>query len=61
MPIYVGLAALGGVDGQSGNPGYSAAVLAVLNPSSATETPSFIEVGNAPLCSVHGTRDATVP
>lgn len=61
VPAYVGLAALGGVDGQSGNPGYSAAVLAVLNLSGATENPSLIEAGNAPLCSVHGTRDATVP
>ncbi|OGX92043.1 alpha/beta hydrolase fold domain-containing protein [Hymenobacter coccineus] len=61
VPAYVGLAALGGVDGQSGNPGYSAAVLAVLNLSGATENPSLIEAGNAPLCSVHGTADRTVP
>ena len=61
VPIYVGLAALGGVDGQSGNLSYSSVVLAVLNLSGATETPSFIEAGNAPLCSVHCTRDATVP
>ncbi len=61
VPAYVGLAALGGVEGQSGNPGYSSAVLAVLNLSGATESASFIEAGNAALCSVHGTRDLTVP
>lgn len=61
VPGYVDIAALGGVEGQSGNPGYSAAVLAVLNLSGATQSPSYIEAGNAPLCSVHGTRDATVP
>ena len=61
VPAYVGLAALGGIEGNSGNPGYSSAVLAVLNLSGATENPSIIEAGNAPLLSVHGTSDTTVP
>ena len=61
VPAYVGIAALGGIEGVSGNPGYSSAVLAVLNLSGATENPSLIEPGNAPLLSVHGTADATVP
>ena len=61
VPAYVNLAALGGIEGNSGNPGYSSAVMAVLNLSGATENPSIIEAGNAPLCSAHGTADATVP
>ena len=61
VPTYVGLAALGGIEGSSGNPGYPSAVLAVLNLSGATENPSLIEAGNAPLLSVHGTADGTVP
>ncbi|MGY3091369.1 acetyl esterase/lipase [Hymenobacter sp. UYAg731] len=61
VPAYVGLAALGGVEGVSGNLGYSSLPQAVLNLSGATETPNYIEAGNAPLCSVHGTADATVP
>jgi acetyl esterase/lipase len=61
VPAYVGLADLGGIEGASGNPGYSSAVLAVLNLSGATEQPSLIEPGNAPLYSLHGTADATVP
>ena len=61
VPAYVGIAAMGGIEGQSGNPGYSSAVLAVLNLSGATENPGIIEPGNVPLCSVHGTVDATVP
>ena len=61
VPAYVGIAALGGIEGQSGNPGFSSAVLAVLNLSGATETPNYLEPGNAPLLSVHGTADATVP
>ena len=56
-----GPAALGGIEGNSGNPGYPSAVLAVLNLSWATEQPSIIEPGNAPLLSVHGTADATLP
>jgi acetyl esterase/lipase len=62
VPAYVSLASLGGLEGNSGNPGYnSGAVLAVLNLSGATESPALIEPGNAPLCSLHGTADATVP
>ncbi|WP_210520065.1 carboxylesterase family protein [Hymenobacter terricola] len=61
VPAYVDLTGLGGIDGASGNPNYSSAVLAVLSLSGATENPSIIEAGNAPLCSVHGTADATVP
>ncbi|MGI4862523.1 MAG: carboxylesterase family protein [Janthinobacterium lividum] len=61
VPSYVNLAALGGIEGNSGNPGYSSAVAAVINLSGATENPSIIEAGNAPLCSAHGTADTTVP
>jgi len=61
VPAYVGLAALGGLEGTGGNAGFSSAVAAVLNLSGATESPSIIEAGNAPLCSVHGTADATLP
>lgn len=61
VPAYVGLAALGGIEGSGGNAAYSSAVAAVLNLSGATESPSLIEAGNAPLCSVHGTADVTVP
>ena len=61
VPAYADIAGLGGIEGASGNPGYSSAVLAVLNLSGATENPSVIEPGNAPLLSVHGTADGTVP
>jgi len=61
VPAYVNLASLGGIEGASGNPGYPSAVMAVINLSGATENPSVIEAGNAPLCSAHGTADATVP
>jgi para-nitrobenzyl esterase len=61
VPGYLDLPALGGIEGTSGNPGYSSAVAAVISLSGATESPSVLEAGNVPLCSVHGTRDTTVP
>ena len=61
VPAYVNLASLGGIEGASGTPGYSSAVAAVISLSGATENPSVIEAGNAPLCSAHGTADTTVP
>ncbi|MBO0357026.1 carboxylesterase family protein [Hymenobacter sp. BT186] len=61
VPAYVDITALGGIEGNSGNPGYSSAVLAVLNLSGATESATIIEPGNVPLCSVHGTADNVVP
>ncbi|MBF9223697.1 alpha/beta hydrolase fold domain-containing protein [Hymenobacter ruricola] len=49
------------IEGSSGHPGYSSAVLAVLNLSGATSPVSIIEPGNVPLYSAHGTADAVVP
>ena len=61
VPADVDIALLGGIEGNSGNPGYSSAVLAVLNLSGATNPPGIIEPGNVPLYSAHGTADAVVP
>ena len=57
----VDLAGLGGIEGNSGNPGYNSFPLAVLNLSGATNPPGIIEPGNVPLYSAHGTADAVVP
>jgi para-nitrobenzyl esterase len=51
---------LGGLDGTSGNPGYSSTVHGVLNGCGALARYSWIEAGDVPLCSVHGTNDGTV-
>ena len=61
VPSDVNIVALGGIEGNSGNPGYSSAVLAVLNLSGAINPASLIEAGNVPLYSAHGTADAVVP
>lgn len=55
-----GLAALGGLEGASGNPGYSTKVVGVINLCGALGRYSWLEAGDVPLVSVHGTADGTV-
>ncbi len=54
------LTSLGGLEGNSGNPGYSTKVHAVINGCGALARYNWLEAGDVPLCSVHGTNDATV-
>ena len=51
----------GGIEGESGNPGYSSKIDAVLNLSGAIGDTAWMEMGDAPIVSVHGTADGTVP
>ncbi len=51
---------LGGLEGTSGNPGYSTKVHAVINGCGALARYSWLEAGDVPLCSFHGTADGTV-
>jgi len=51
---------LGGLEGNSGNPGYSTTVKGVLNGCGALARYSWLEAGDVPVCSVHGTDDGTV-
>jgi hypothetical protein len=51
----------GGIEGESGNPGYSSKIDAVVNLSGAIGDTAWMEVGDAPIVSVHGTADGTVP
>lgn len=55
------LAALGGVEGTSGNPGYSTTIQGVINLAGALASYGWLETGDVPLCSMHGTNDGTVP
>ena len=52
--------ALGGIDGTSGNPGYSTKVKGVVNLCGALATYGWLEAGDLPFCSMHGTADGTV-
>lgn len=63
-PTYVDTTKLGlggGIAGNSGNPGYSSAVKAIINSAGAVRDTSWIKPGNTPILSFHGTNDGTVP
>ena len=51
----------GGLEGESGNPGYSSAVAGVFNISGALKDADWMAAGDVNLVSVHGTADGTVP
>lgn len=55
------IASLGGVEGNSGTPGYSSEVLGVYSFSGAIGDTLWIEPGDKPLVSVHEDGDGTVP
>ncbi|MDG1657959.1 MAG: T9SS type A sorting domain-containing protein [Crocinitomicaceae bacterium] len=55
------LNALGGIEGTSGNPGYSTNVQGVINLCGALASYGYIEAGDVPVCSLHGDDDGTVP
>jgi hypothetical protein len=52
--------ALGGIEGNSGNPCYSSKVNGVINLCGALARYGWLEAGDLPLCSMHGTTDGTV-
>lgn len=54
------LAALGGLEGNSGNPCYSSNVNGVINLCGALAKYGWLETGDLPFCSMHGTNDGTV-
>lgn len=51
----------GGIEGNSGNPGYSSDVKAIINVCGALGHVSWMHSGDEPLLSFHGTADQTVP
>jgi para-nitrobenzyl esterase len=55
------IASLGGVEGNSGSPGYPSEVLGVYSFSGAIGDTLWIEPGDKPLVSIHEDGDATVP
>jgi acetyl esterase/lipase len=52
---------LGGLDGYSGNQCYSQKVKGVIDLCGALGVYGWLEAGDVPLCSMHGTADAVVP
>lgn len=55
------LSSMGGLEGTSGNPGYSTEVAGVINLCGAVARYGWIEAGDVPLVSLHGDDDGTVP
>jgi para-nitrobenzyl esterase len=51
----------GGLEGESGNPGFSSEVSGLVNICGALADTSWIQPGDEPVCSFHGTGDNTVP
>lgn len=61
MPTYINLADFGGIEGNSGNPGYASNTKAVVNLCGAIGKKSWIESGDVPILSMHGNNDNVVP
>lgn len=61
IPSQIDTVALGGFEGNSGNPGYPTQINAVLNFAGAIGDTSWIGVGDEPMVTVQGNNDATVP
>jgi para-nitrobenzyl esterase len=61
VPASINLSDFGGIEGNSGNPGYSSEIKAVVNLCGAIGDSSWIAAGDVPCLSMHGTNDGTVP
>ncbi len=61
VPAYINTAKLGNLEGKSGNEGYASKVNGVVNCWGAMIDYRWINSGDVPLFSVHGTVDKTVP
>lgn len=61
LPAEIDTNLLGGMEGNSGNPGYSSEVNAIINLCGAIGDKTWIHAGDEPVVSMHGTNDQTVP
>lgn len=61
VPSKIDTAALGGLEGSSGNPGYSSIPQAVVNICGALGDSVWLESGDQPFVSLHGDQDEVVP
>ncbi len=63
IPSYVTdlVDANGGIEGTSGNGGYSTEVAGILNLSGGLYRPDWVDPNDPPMVSYHGTADGTVP
>lgn len=61
LPADIVVSSDGGYYGASGNPGYPVNPQAVLNYCGALADTIYLEPGDVPIMSIHGTDDGTVP
>ncbi|MBU0489380.1 MAG: T9SS type A sorting domain-containing protein [Bacteroidetes bacterium] len=61
IPVGFDTTGLGGIEGNSGNPGYSSEPHIVVNLCGAIADSVWIEPGDMPLVSMHGNLDTEVP
>jgi hypothetical protein len=61
LPIAVDTLTLGTLEGNSGNPGYSTSVNAVIDLCGALGNKNYVETGDVPFVAMHGDVDGTVP
>ena len=61
LPPEIDTTMLGNIEGNSGNPGHSSKVLAVMNCWGGVLDTTVIDQGDVPVISIHGTADPVVP
>lgn len=61
IPAATDTSGLGGLEGTSGTPGYSSRLRGVINLWGAIGDTAWINAGDLPIVSIHGTADNTVP
>jgi hypothetical protein len=61
VPSWFSISTLGGLEGNSGNPGYPSNVNGVISLCGAIGDTSWIQPGDVPLVFMHGNVDQTVP
>jgi poly(3-hydroxybutyrate) depolymerase len=61
IPAGLDSSGLGGLEGASGTPGYSSHIRGVINLWGAIGDTAWINQGDVPIVSIHGTADNTVP
>ena len=61
MPIAIDTVAMGTIEGNSGSPGYSSSVNAIIDLCGALGNKTYLEPGDIPFVAMHGTTDNVVP
>jgi hypothetical protein len=61
LPAQLDTTVMGSIEGNSGTPGYSSGINAVIDLCGALGNKTWIHPGDVPFVAMHGTNDGTVP